>query len=131
MEDAQRAHVLIVEDDDFTRFVMKEVLESLRLRFTFAADGEECLSFFNKGPGDFGLILMDLHLPKMSGIDAVSAIRSAEESDARKVPIIAITSDVTYHNEDVVRKLGMDGFMSKPVSPGQLLDLVKKHSLLP
>ena len=119
--------VLLVEDDLFTRFMMNEIITTLGASIDVAADGDECARLVNECPDDYGLVLMDLHMPKMSGIEAARRIRACDTNPPRNVPIVAVTADINYHDEAVIKKLGMDGFASKPVSPGKLLDLITRY----
>ena len=124
---ADRKKVLLVEDDEFTRFMMKEIIGTLGVDVTLAKDGKEgCDSLF-EDPDAYGLVLMDLHMPGMSGIDATDHIRALEQDPPRSVPIIAVTADVNYHDAARVEKLGMNGYASKPVSPGNLLKLIDRY----
>ncbi|MEL6452050.1 MAG: response regulator [Pseudomonadota bacterium] len=124
---AGRKKVLLVEDDEFTRFMMKEIIGTLGVDVEIACNGSEGYATLHNDPASFGLVLMDLHMPEMSGIDATRAIRQAKQNPPRSVPIVAMTADVNYHDTSRVEQLGMDGFASKPVSPGQLLDLIDRY----
>ncbi|MEL7091449.1 MAG: response regulator [Pseudomonadota bacterium] len=119
--------VLLVEDDEFTRFMMREIIAGLGVEVDVAADGEEGFEKLSDAPSDFGLVLMDLHMPHMSGIDAARSIRAGSIDPPKGVPIIAVTADITYHDKARVEQLGMDGFASKPVSPGTLMSLIKQY----
>ena len=119
--------VLLIEDDEFTRFMMREIISGLGVEVEIASNGDEGCRTLADRPEEFGLVLMDLHMPVMSGIDAARRIRSEISDDHRHIPIIAVTADVTYHDASRVRKLGMDGFTSKPVSPGTLLSLIDQY----
>lgn len=121
----QRKKVLLIEDDQFSRFMMKEVIDMLGVDVDVAADGQQGCDTLDRDPEAYGLVLMDLHMPQMSGIDAANYIRSKQPPNA--VPIIAVTADVDYHDAAVVEKLGMNGFASKPVSPGHLMDLIDQY----
>ncbi|MEL7166533.1 MAG: response regulator [Pseudomonadota bacterium] len=119
--------VLVVEDDEFTRFMMREIIAGLGVEVDVASDGEEGFEKLSEAPGDFGLVLMDLHMPRVSGIEAARSIRTGESDLPKAVPIIAVTADITYHDNARVAQLGMDGFASKPVSPGTLMSLIKQY----
>ena len=120
-----RKKVLLIEDDQFSRFMMKEVIDMLGVGVDIAENGKQGCDTLDENPEDYGLVLMDLHMPEMSGIDATHYIRSKTPRNA--VPIIAVTADAEYHDDRVVRKLGMDGFASKPVSPGHLMELIDQY----
>lgn len=119
--------VLLIEDDEFTRFMMREIIAGLGVEVEIASNGQEGCQLLEDQPGDFGLVLMDLHMPVMSGIVATERIRKKVEGPPREVPIIAVTADITYHSSSRVEELGMNGFASKPVSPGTLLTLIDRY----
>lgn len=118
--------VLLVENDEFTRYMMREIILALGVDVEIAVDGQESVDLLSRTPEEFGLVLMDLHMPRVSGIEATQQIRGAKLDPPRNVPIIAVTADVAYHDDTIVKGLGMNGFASKPVTPGQLLSLIDK-----
>lgn len=122
-----RKKVLLVEDDEFTRFMMKEIIGTLGVDVTLARDGQEGYDTISGDPESYGLVLMDLHMPGMSGIDATDCIRGMTHNPPSGVPIIAVTADVNYHDDARVEQLGMNGYASKPVSPGHLLKLIDRY----
>ncbi|MEL6808911.1 MAG: response regulator [Pseudomonadota bacterium] len=124
---AERKKVLLVEDDEFTRFMMREIIGTLGVDVTLAKDGTEGCETLCEDPEGYGLVLMDLHMPGMSGIDATDRIRCLDTDPPSNVPIIAVTADVSYHDDARVAQLGMDGFATKPVSPGHLLQLIDRY----
>lgn len=123
----QHKKVLLVEDDEFTRFMMKEIIGTLGFEVAIARNGNEGCDAINSDPSAYGLILMDLHMPEMSGIDAARLIRKNTQNPPREVPIIAVTADVNYHDDARIEQLGMNGYASKPVSPGKLLALMDEY----
>ncbi len=126
---ADRKKVLLVEDDAFTRFMMKEIIATLGVDVDVAENGDAGCKALANDPEAYGLILMDLHMPGMSGIDAANHIRQLPSNPPNRVPIIAVTADVNYHDDARVEQLGMNGFASKPVSPGHLMSLVDRYCL--
>lgn len=119
--------VLLIEDDEFTRFMMREIIAGLGVDVEIASNGDEGCKALEDRPGEFGLVLMDLHMPVMSGIDATERIRNDIENASGRVPIIAVTADVNYHDTARIEGLGMNGYTSKPVSPGTLLSLIDQY----
>lgn len=121
--------ILIVEDDHFTRFMMKKIIDTmdLGLNVDVAEDGNAGCERLENCPNDYALVLMDIHMPNLSGIDATKRIRLNESDPPSKVPIIAVTADADYHHPMAVQEHGMDGFMSKPISPGGLVELLDKY----
>lgn len=121
--------VLLVEDDEFTRFMMQEIITTLGVDVVIAADGKDAVDVLVQDPDTFGLILMDLHMPNLSGIEASQQIRKNEDERVNGMPIIALTADVNYHDDSVVESFGMNGFAVKPITPGQLLGVIEQHCL--
>jgi len=119
--------ILLVEDDEFTQFMMKEVIGTLEVQVDVAGNGQEGCECLDEQPDAYCLVLMDIHMPILSGVDATRQIRSSPNDPPRNVPIIALTADEKYHDQAVVSKHGMDGFVAKPVSPGQILGLINKY----
>jgi len=119
--------VLLIEDDEFTRFMMREIISGLGAEVEIASNGDEGCRMLADKPDAFGLVLMDLHMPVMSGIDATHKIRKDVQGPPRQVPIIAVTADVTYHDSSRIEELGMNGYASKPVSPGTLMSLIDQY----
>ena len=74
--------------------------------------------------GAFDLVLTDIHMPGMDGIEATKALRALEERLGRpRTPIIALTADVLETGRRACREAGMDGFLTKPIEPKQLEDM--------
>jgi CheY-like chemotaxis protein len=121
--------ILIVEDDHFTRFMMKKIIDTMDLGLSVdvAEDGAAGCERLENRPNDYALVLMDVHMPNLSGLDATKRIRANESDPPRQVPIIAVTADADYHHPLAVKEYGMDGFMAKPISPGGLVELLDKY----
>lgn len=119
--------VLLIEDDEFTRFMMKEIIRTHGVDVEVATNGDEGVRTLVDRPSEFGLVLMDLHMPVMSGIDATRKIRNETSDPARSVPIVAVTADVTYHDRARIERLGLTDYASKPVSPGKLMALIDQY----
>lgn len=118
--------VLLVEDDPFTRHMMREISVTLGVDVEIAVDGQDGLDRLFSRPDKFGLILMDLQMPRASGIEAVQVIR-AKRVPFSTIPIVALTADSAFHDMALISRLGMDGYASKPVSPGKLLQLIDQY----
>jgi CheY-like chemotaxis protein len=119
--------ILLVEDDYFTRFMMKEIIDTLGVDVDIAENGQAGCDQLDKNPEDYGLVLMDIHMPILSGVDATRVIRSKPNDPPRNVAIIAVTADVEYHDQSVVSKHGMDGFIAKPITAVELMGLVEQY----
>lgn len=119
--------ILLVEDDYFTRFMMQEIIDTLGIEVDIAENGQEGCERLDKSPGDYGLVLMDIHMPKLSGVDATQIIRQKPNDPPRNIAIIAVTADEHYHDKSVVSKHGMDGFIAKPITAGELNGLIDRY----
>ncbi|HSH70243.1 MAG TPA: response regulator [Deferrisomatales bacterium] len=111
--------VLLVEDDAVSRMYMQSLLEQHDLRVTAVSQGNAAIREMESG--EFDLVLMDLQMPDMDGLQATRAIRQFETSMNRRTPIIGITAHGL--NSDRLRCLeaGMDAHLAKPVDPQKLL----------
>ena len=119
--------ILLVEDDYFTRFMMQEIIDTLGIAVDIAENGQEGCDQLDLYPGDYGLVLMDIHMPKLSGVDATRLIRESPIDPPRNVAIIAVTADAQYHDASVVSKYGMDGYIAKPITAVELNGLIDQY----
>ena len=108
--------VLVVEDDRSNSFVLGKMLQSLGYRVEFAANGAEAVEAF--APGKYLAILMDLRMPVMNGFESVAIIRSRESGS--RVPIIALSANVTSGSREIYLAAGMDDFLAKPFKKAEL-----------
>jgi CheY-like chemotaxis protein len=110
--------ILVVDDNRTNRLVGLKSLEALGAEAETADSGEAAIAAAIKGGYD--LILMDVNMPGMDGLEATRRIRDLAEPHA-SVPIVALTADVMTHHQASYQAAGMNGFVPKPFSPGQLL----------
>lgn len=120
--------ILIVEDDYLSRFLMQEVCGSLGYDCEVAVNGQQCLDRLKSGAADFDLILMDIHMPRISGLEATVTIRSDPTNPASALPIIAVTADVHWHNRDRCLAAGFDALLRKPVDLTELSATVETYA---
>jgi hypothetical protein len=116
--------VLVVDDNAVNRDYTGEVLERLGHAVIYATQGAEAVSIVQAQPVD--LVLMDLHMPEVDGLAATRAIRRLDGS-AALVPVIALTADAFADTRATCLAAGMDDFVTKPVSPGELAALLARH----
>ncbi len=111
--------VLVAEDNDTNRMVVKALFEHVFGEIYFAENGQEAIKVLASRPID--IVLMDIHMPVMDGIEATLAIRNSEASYSN-VPIIALTADPEFQQRRVCMNIGMDDARSKPVNREDLIE---------
>ncbi|MDR1094030.1 MAG: response regulator [Clostridiales bacterium] len=119
--------VLLAEDMDINREIVLTVLEPTRLSIDTAENGAEAVEKFKAAKGAYDLILMDIQMPEMDGLEATRRIRALNIRGAQDVPIIAMTANV--FREDVEKSLlaGMNGHVGKPLDFDEVIGVLKKH----
>jgi len=117
--------ILYVEDNEVNRRLVQDLLSLTTYRLLEAVDGESGMDMARKEHPD--LILMDVQLPKVSGIEATRMLRG--EPGTANTPIIAITSFALAGDEEKALAAGATAYMAKPYSPRDLLELIRR--LLP
>ena len=115
--------ILIVEDQEDNRTILRDVLSTVGYELFEALNGKDGVRLAQSERPD--LILMDIQLPKMDGYEATQQIRSIAE--LKTIPIIAVTSYALSGDEAKARAAGCDGYIAKPFSPRELLAKVRKY----
>jgi CheY-like chemotaxis protein len=108
--------ILLVEDNPVNQRVARALLARKGHSVVVAANGREALDAVAAEPA-FDLVLMDLQMPEMDGLEATAAIRAGEEGTGRRLPIVALTA---LADRERCLAAGMDAYLSKPVQPHQL-----------
>ncbi len=114
--------VLYVEDNEYNRKIVRQLLSRTSYRLMEAVDGEAALVMIRQARPD--LVLMDVQLPKMSGFDVTRVLRA--ESATATIPIIMVTSFALSGDDQRAMAAGASAYLAKPYSPRELLALVRK-----
>ncbi len=122
-------HILLTEDNRVNQRVAMRILERAGHSVVIAGNGREALSALD-GQG-FDLVLMDVQMPEMDGFEATAAIRLKENGTPTRTPIIALTAHAMKGDQERCLAAGMDDYLSKPIRPRELLNLVEKYSKQP
>ncbi len=114
--------ILLVEDNEFNRKIVRDLLSRQPYDLLEAQDGEAGVEAARRELPD--LIIMDVQLPKISGLDATRRIRA--EPATAKIPIIVVTSFALSGDDKKAMDAGASAYLAKPYSPRQLLDAIRK-----
>ena len=117
--------VLVAEDNPVNRRVAIRMLEKLGCTVETAGDGAEALDMYGRLP--FDIVFMDCQMPEMDGYDAAAAIRRTEKEQGRPhMPIVALTAHAAASDRDRCFAVGMDDYLSKPVSSEQIRAVIQR-----
>jgi two-component system, cell cycle response regulator DivK len=114
--------ILYVEDDELNRRIVRDLLRRTSYRLIEAVDGEAGITTALEERPD--LILMDVQLPKVSGLEAIRTLRQAPAT--AHTPIIAITSFALSGDQHKAKDAGASAYLAKPYSPFELLGVIRK-----
>jgi PAS domain S-box-containing protein len=114
--------ILLAEDDQTIRTLLQTILQQRRWEVVTAENGRQAVARWQEGGID--LVLMDLQMPEMSGLEAIRAIRNQEAGD-RRTPIIVLSAHVHSENREASLAAGVDGFLPKPIRMGDLFRVIE------
>lgn len=114
-------YVLLVEDDKVNRLICKKYLEKMGISVDLAENGKQAISKCRDNT--YNLIIMDMEMPLMGGLDATQKIREKSLSFA---PIIALTANDNEASRRLCKHVGMNGFITKPIVQDDLVREVQK-----
>lgn len=119
--------ILVAEDNDLNAEIVTELLSLKGASVRRARNGQEAVNLFSEsGQGSFDVILMDILMPQMNGLEATRAIRALPRRDAGLVPIIAMTANTFRQDVETAYAAGMTGFVPKPVDVAHLYRELQK-----
>ena len=118
-----RRRVLLAEDNHINAVLASTILKRAGHAVEVAANGAEAVDALRRE--DYDIILMDMHMPEMDGLEATQAIRALDGEEAR-IPIVALTANAMGSEERKCIAAGMDDFLSKPFEPDDLLSVIDK-----
>lgn len=115
--------ILVAEDNEINQMVMKEILSQFGSDFTIVGNGIEVVDAFKKD--EYDLVLMDIRMPEMDGIEASKIIRQYEkEQNVQPTPIVALTAQIFREENEKCMEAGMDYIITKPINISKLIKLV-------
>ena len=124
VESERRLRVLAADDNPTNQKVIAAVLAPLGAEVDLVADGAACVEAWKRGGYD--IVLMDIHMPVMDGVEAARTIRALEVSENRqRIPIVAVTANALVHQVEGYMAAGMDGHVAKPIEVTKLYDAIE------
>ncbi len=118
-------HILVADDNPINLELVATLLRNLGANITQAVDGDEAIELAQSHKYD--IILMDIHMPNVSGLKAAKKIRQYEATISRHTPIVALTADIMPETKERVESSGMDDYLVKPVDENMLIDVISNH----
>ena len=116
--------ILVVEDNELNREILKDYLERYEIIVDEAVNGQDCIAKIKeKGPNYYFVILMDIQMPVMNGYEATNEIRKAYPNS--KIPIIAVSANAFEEDRRKSREKGMDNHIAKPINMDELMEVLE------
>ncbi|HEY9116583.1 MAG TPA: response regulator [Roseivirga sp.] len=125
MTEVEYKKVLVAEDSSVIQNLLKKILLFENCKITSAKDGQSVLDKFESE--DFDLVIMDINLPKLNGLEATKRIRSGKTQKS-KTPIIGISGNAKNQPVSDFFEAGMNEYIQKPLDYDKLIELVKKYT---
>jgi len=119
-------YVLVAEDNQVNRFIVTQFLAKWGARFDTAENGAEALAL--AGRHDYDLVLLDLQMPGMNGLEAAARMRSLPDEKYRSLPIIALSASGRAGMEESLTAAGINDFVGKPFQPSELLAKIAAYA---
>jgi PAS domain S-box-containing protein len=123
-QNGQSLRVLLAEDNAINQRLMVRLLEKRGHTVTVVQDGTEALVAL--GRQTFDVVLMDIQMPHMDGLETTQAIRAREQGTLRRVPIVAMTAHAMQGDRERCLAAGMDGYVAKPLRPKELFEVIAR-----
>jgi CheY-like chemotaxis protein/HPt (histidine-containing phosphotransfer) domain-containing protein len=119
-------NILLAEDNEVNQKLATRLLEKRGHEVIVASNGVQALDAL--GLGSFDLVLMDVQMPEMDGIEATAALRAREEGTSQHMPVIAMTALVMQGDRERCLAAGMDGYLTKPIRPHALDEVLEQYA---
>lgn len=116
--------VLIAEDSSVIQNLVKKILEFQNFEIAAVKNGEQVLQMLQKD--HFDIILLDINMPVMDGMESVKAIRGLADKEKAKVPVVAITGNARNYSEEEFKEAGFNEVLMKPLNFDKLVMVVKE-----
>ena len=117
--------IIIAEDSSVIQNIIKKVLAQLKFEITSVKNGKQVLDLLQKDT--FDVVLMDIFMPQMDGMECSRAIRKLE-NDNKSIPILAITGNANNYTQKDFEEAGINEFLPKPLNYDNLVETVKSYT---
>ncbi len=121
-------NLLLAEDVEINSYILKSILEDTKINVDVAENGEMAVSMFKEEPEKYHMILMDIQMPVMNGLDATRKIRSLSHPRARVIPIVALTANVFKEDIDTCIEAGMNDHLGKPIEVQSIISKIYMYT---
>jgi CheY-like chemotaxis protein len=118
--------ILVAEDNKINFFVANKFLTGWGVKVTHAENGQIALDILEKE--DFDLVIMDLHMPVMDGIEATRIIRQSKDPRIKDIPVVALTAAIMSESHDKIEDLSINDYVLKPFKPQDLFDKILRNT---
>lgn len=123
MQMSEKQKIMIVEDNELNMKLFNDLLEAHGYATVRTREGAKALQMARDERPD--LILMDIQLPEISGLDITRQLKA--DSDLKPIPVIAVTAFAMKGDEDKIRECGCEGYISKPISILSFIETIRNH----
>ncbi|WP_420318168.1 response regulator [Ekhidna sp.] len=117
--------IIVAEDSSVIQNLTKKILSQLNYEISSVKNGQQVLDLLGKN--DFELVLLDIHMPIMDGMECAEKIR-AMDGNNKDIPIIAITGNANNYTMDDFEAVGINAFIPKPLNYDSLVEMVKRYT---
>ena len=117
------ADVLVAEDNDVNRIVFSQILDAAGISYRIVSNGAEAVEAWQQARPS--IIMMDISMPVMNGLQATQEIRRLEAETGEHVPIVGVTAHALDGDREMCLASGMDDYITKPISPERLEDRIR------
>lgn len=123
----RQLNILLAEDNPVNRVLAQKLLQKQGHKITCANNGKEAVQLWEQNASQhFDIILMDVQMPEMDGLQATGYIRNKEKQFGQHIPIVAMTAHAMKGDRERCLDGGMDGYISKPITPGGLAKVIEE-----
>ena len=126
METGLKIHALVVDDNQINRLLINKVLARWGATADFAENGLQAVEKIENNR-NYDVVLMDIYMPEMGGVEAAKVIRSKKEAYFTELPIIALTASMLNSEVNEMENAGMNDYILKPFDPKNLFDKLSRY----